>query len=104
RQLVDDPPLLGIDDAEEVRRLDARPLVQAGEVEVLLRRRLHRLCGRGVEASGAVVIGVVVCAHAIPSPGSTITANLSPGGGARASPWRAGKRARPRAARRPRPA
>jgi hypothetical protein len=49
RQLVDDPALFGIDDGEEVRRLDARALVQAREVEELLRRRLDRRLGGRVE-------------------------------------------------------
>ena len=42
RRLVDDPSVLGVDDGEEVRRLDAGALVQAGDVEELLRRRLER--------------------------------------------------------------
>ena len=45
RQLVHDPAVLGVDDGEEVRRVDAGALVQAGEVEELLRRRAHRLWG-----------------------------------------------------------
>ena len=49
RQLVDDPALFSIDDGEEVRRLDARALVQAREVEEVLRRRLHRRLGGRVE-------------------------------------------------------
>ena len=47
--------LLGVDDGEEVGLLDAGALVQAGEVEELLRRRLHRLLRRAVEGSGLVV-------------------------------------------------
>ena len=38
-------PVLGVDDRQEVGRLDARALVQAREVEVLLPRRLLRLPG-----------------------------------------------------------
>ena len=33
-------PRVGVDDGQEVRRLDARALVQAGEIEELLRGRL----------------------------------------------------------------
>ena len=49
RQLVHDLTVLGIDDRQEVRFLDARALVQAGEVEELLLRRSHRLFGRAVK-------------------------------------------------------
>ena len=56
RQLVDDPALLGVDDGEEVGRLDAGALVQAGEVEELLGRRLHRLLRGAVERRGLVVM------------------------------------------------
>ena len=59
--LVDDPSLLGVDDGEEVGRLDARAFVQAGEVEELLRRRLQRLLGRAVERGGLVVLRVHGC-------------------------------------------
>ena len=38
RRLVDDPAVVGVDDGEEVRRVDAGALVQAGEVEELLGR------------------------------------------------------------------
>ena len=55
RRLVDDAAVLGVDDGEEVGLLDAGALVQAGEVEELLRRRLHRLLRRGVERLGLVV-------------------------------------------------
>ena len=55
RRLVDDPAFLGVDDGEEVGRVDARALVQAGEVEELLRRRLERFVRRGVERSGFMV-------------------------------------------------
>ena len=43
RRLVDDASLLGVDDGEKVRRLDTGALAQAGEVEVLLLWRMHRL-------------------------------------------------------------
>jgi hypothetical protein len=43
RGLVDDPPVLGVDDGEEVRFADTRPLVQAGEIEELLRCGVGRL-------------------------------------------------------------
>jgi hypothetical protein len=49
RQFVDDPAPVGLDDREEVRRVDAGALVQAGEIEELLGRRLHRLLRRAVE-------------------------------------------------------
>ena len=52
--------VLGVDDGEEVGRLDAGALVQAREVEELLRRRLHRLLRRAVEGSGLVVFRVHV--------------------------------------------
>src|SRR5215218_8051398 len=55
-QLVDDPALFGVDDGKEVRRVDPGSLVQTGEVEELLRRRLHRLLRRAVEGSGLVVV------------------------------------------------
>ena len=45
RRLVHDPAVLGVDDGEEVRLVHAGALVQAGEVEELLRRRLQRLGG-----------------------------------------------------------
>ena len=56
RRLVDDPAVLGVDDGEEVGRVDAGALVQAGEVEELLRRRLQRLGRRGVERLRLVVM------------------------------------------------
>ena len=49
RRLVDDAAVLGVDDGEEVRRVDAGSLVQAGDVEELLGRRLSGLTRRGVE-------------------------------------------------------
>ena len=49
RRLVDDATLFDVDDGEEVRRVDAGPLVQAGDVEELLVRGLKRLLGRGEE-------------------------------------------------------
>jgi hypothetical protein len=49
RQLVDDPAFLGVDDSEEVGRVDTGALMKAGEVEEFLGRGLHRLCGRAVE-------------------------------------------------------
>ena len=61
RQLVDDAAVLGVDDGEEVRRVDTCALVQAGEVEELFGRRLHRLLRRAVEGrSGAVRHSVVL--------------------------------------------
>ncbi len=54
RQLVHDPSFACVDDRQEVRRLDARAFMQAGEIEELLRRPLERLLGRGVERWGAV--------------------------------------------------
>jgi hypothetical protein len=54
RQLVDDLALLGIDDGEEVWLVDACALVQAGEVEVLLGRRLHRIVRCVVERRSVV--------------------------------------------------
>jgi hypothetical protein len=50
RHLVDHAPLLGVDDREEVGLLDTGALVQRGEVEELLLRRLHGLLRRAVEA------------------------------------------------------
>ena len=38
RQFVGDPPLLGIDDGQEIGRLDSGALAQAGDVEELLGR------------------------------------------------------------------
>ena len=55
RRLVQDPSLLGVHDGEEVGLVDARALVQAGEVQELLRRRLQRLVRRSVERCGLVV-------------------------------------------------
>ena len=55
RRLVDDPAVLGVDDRQEVRLLDPRALVQAGEVEELLRRRLQGLGRGGVERLRLVV-------------------------------------------------
>ena len=43
RRLVDDPAVLGIDHGEEVGRAHPGALVQAGQVEELLRRCLMRL-------------------------------------------------------------
>ena len=54
RRLVDDLPVLGVDDGQKVRRVDARALVQAGEVEKLLGRRLRGLRGGAEEGRGAV--------------------------------------------------
>jgi hypothetical protein len=54
RQLVHDPPAVGVDDRQEVRRLDSCALVQAGEIEELLRRRPERLLRRRVERRGVV--------------------------------------------------
>jgi hypothetical protein len=45
RRLVHDAAALGVDDREKVRLLHAGALVQAGQVEKLLRRRLARLRG-----------------------------------------------------------
>ena len=47
-------PVLGVDDGEEVGRVDAGALVQAGDVEELLGRRLHRLLRRAVERGDAL--------------------------------------------------
>jgi hypothetical protein len=58
RQLVDDSAVLGVDDGEEVGLLDAGSLVQAHEVEELLRGRLHRLLRRAMERRGLVVVRV----------------------------------------------
>src|SRR5207247_1487006 len=60
RRLVDDLAVLGVDDGEEVRRVDARPLVQAGDVEELLVRGLKRLLGRGEEGGRPVVVVMVL--------------------------------------------
>ena len=49
RQLVDDPALVGVDDGEEVGRLDAGALVQADEIQEFLLRGVHRLLRRVVE-------------------------------------------------------
>ena len=65
--LVHDPPALGVDDGQEVRRLDARALVQAGEIEEFLRRPLERRLWRGVERWGAVRM---TCDLLVPSPKS----------------------------------
>jgi hypothetical protein len=43
RRLVHDPAVFDIDDGEEVRPLHARALVQAGEIEELLRPGVTRL-------------------------------------------------------------
>src|SRR5687767_6335396 len=57
RRLVQDPPGFGVDDGEEVRSLDPRAFVEAGEVEELLLRRLEGLLRRAVERSwGAVTV------------------------------------------------
>ena len=45
RQLVHDPALLGIDHGQEVRPVHGSALVQASQIEKLLRRRLERLSG-----------------------------------------------------------
>ena len=52
---MDDAAVLGVDDGEEVGCVHAGALVQAGEVEELLGRRLHRLLRGAVERSGLVV-------------------------------------------------
>src|SRR5437016_5378865 len=57
RQLVDDLAILGVDDGDEVGCLDTGALVETGEVEELLRRRLHCLLRRTMEGSGLVVFG-----------------------------------------------
>jgi hypothetical protein len=49
RCLMDDLAALGVDDGDEVRRLDPGALMQAGEVEERLGRRVERLGGGGVE-------------------------------------------------------
>jgi hypothetical protein len=56
RQLVDDPAVLGVDDGQEVRRVDPGALVQTDEIEELLRRGLHRLL-RGAVERGRTVVG-----------------------------------------------
>jgi len=53
---VHDPSVLGVDDGDEVGRLDAGALVQAGEVEELLRWRLLRFPRRSVERCRLVVL------------------------------------------------
>ena len=58
RRLVHDPALLGVDHGEEVGRLDPGALVQAGEVEELLRRGQERLLRRAVEGGGLPVFRV----------------------------------------------
>ena len=49
RCLVHDAAVLGLDHGEEVRLLDAGALVEAGEIEKLLGRRLDRVGGGRVE-------------------------------------------------------
>jgi hypothetical protein len=63
RRLVQDLALLSVDDCEEVGRLDARSLVEAGEIQELLLGRLLGLRRRGVERrSGAMVVhGLLLC-------------------------------------------
>jgi hypothetical protein len=57
RGLVQNPAVLGVDNGEEVRSLDTRALVEAGEVEELLGRRRHGFMRRAVERSrGAVIV------------------------------------------------
>src|ERR687896_532420 len=56
RQLVDDPALLRVDDGEEIWCFDTGPLVEAREIEELLRGRLHGLLRRGVEGCGSRVV------------------------------------------------
>jgi hypothetical protein len=55
RQLMDDPSLLCVHHRDEVGCVGAR-VAQAGEVEELLRGRLHRLARRAVEGSGRGVL------------------------------------------------
>ena len=49
RHFVDDPPVVGVDDRQEVRRVDSGAFVQADEIEELLGRGLHRLLRRAVK-------------------------------------------------------
>ena len=51
RRLMNDPSLLGVDDGEEIRRVHACALVQAGDVEELLGGGLHRLLRGGKKGS-----------------------------------------------------
>ena len=63
RRFVQDLALLGVDDRDEVGCLDARALVEAGEVEELLLRRLLGVRRGAVERwSGAVLVhGLLLC-------------------------------------------
>jgi hypothetical protein len=57
RRLVEDPTMFGVDDGEEIGLFDPGALVQAGEVEELLRRRLLGLLWGAVERrAGAVCV------------------------------------------------
>jgi hypothetical protein len=49
RRLVHDPAVFGIDNGDEVGGVHTCPLVQAGEVQELFGRRLHRLLRRAME-------------------------------------------------------
>jgi hypothetical protein len=57
-RLVHDPALLGVDYGEEVGCFDPGALVQAGEIEELFRRRLHRLLRRAMEGGWLLVFRV----------------------------------------------
>ena len=61
RQLVHDSAVLGVDHGEEIRLVDAGPLVQAGEIQVFLRRSLHRLLWCVVERRTVVGHGTPPC-------------------------------------------
>jgi hypothetical protein len=54
---VHDPPILGIDHRQEVGLVHACALMQASDVEELLRRRLERFGGRSVEGLRTVLHG-----------------------------------------------
>ena len=57
-RLVHDPALLRVDHGEEVGCFDPGALVQAGEIEELFRRCLHRLLRRAMEGGGLLVFSV----------------------------------------------
>jgi hypothetical protein len=69
RRLVNDLAVaaavgIGADHRDEVRLVDAGALVQTGQIEEPLARRLERLDGRGVEGPRALVAGVGAVSHA----------------------------------------
>src|SRR5262245_19930535 len=68
-ELVDDAALLRVGDGQEVGRVHTGALAEAGDVEELLGRSLHRLLRRAVEGSGRVVVCVHLCSFQ-PSSGA----------------------------------